>query len=210
MITFKKEITKALIRLPRCAGWSMLLLFANLVLFHFINLTQVHNFLVSAQDNITFRRLSVFIVRFTGFLQDLMQIMKRFVQSYWLVKWLWYRVYNQKVVSWSPPVLFFYLYLIRLISFIIDVPQPLMNEILDHSISKGWGVTRKMSQSFPNIFRDSRENIVQYYSQSKWVKIIHYTCCLNLSSVEKRLKKSIQQVLALRQSRVFFKYLRLL
>ena len=32
---------------------------------------------------------------------------------------------------------FFYLYSIRLISFIIDVPRPLRNEILDHSISKG-------------------------------------------------------------------------
>ena len=29
------------------------------------------------------------------------------------------------------------LYSIRLISFIIDVPRPLRNEILDHSISKG-------------------------------------------------------------------------
>ena len=32
---------------------------------------------------------------------------------------------------------FFYLYLIRLFSFIIDVPRPQRNEILDHSISKG-------------------------------------------------------------------------
>ena len=32
---------------------------------------------------------------------------------------------------------FFYLYSIRLISFILDVPRPLRNEILDHSISKG-------------------------------------------------------------------------
>ena len=32
--------------------------------------------------------------------------------------------------------LFFYLYSIRLISFIIDVPRPLRSEILDHSISK--------------------------------------------------------------------------
>ena len=50
--------------------------------------------------------------------------MKRFVPSYWLVKWLWYRVYNQKVVSSSPRVcvcFFFYLYSIRLISFIKDV-----------------------------------------------------------------------------------------
>ena len=128
----------------------------HLLLSDFINLTQVHNFTVSAQDIFTFRRLSVFTVKFTGILQVLMQIMKRFVPSYWLVKWLWYRVYNQKVVSSSPRVcvFFFYLYSIRLISFIIDVPRPLRNEILDHSISKGWFVTRKMSQSGRNIFRD--------------------------------------------------------
>ena len=58
------------------------------VLSDFINLTQVHNFTVSAQDIITFRRLSVFTVSFTGILQVLMQIMKRFVPSYLLVKWL--------------------------------------------------------------------------------------------------------------------------
>ena len=34
-------------------------------------------------------------------------------------------------------VLFLKLYSIRLISFIIDVPRTLRNEILDHSISKG-------------------------------------------------------------------------
>ena len=42
---------------------------------------------------------------------------------------------------------FFYLYSIRLISFIINVPRPLMYKILDHSISKGRCVTCKMSQS---------------------------------------------------------------
>ena len=73
--------------------------------------------------------------------------------------------------------------------------------ILDHSISKGWCITRKMSQSVRIIFRDSRENIVPYYSQNIRLKVIHYTCCLNLGSVGKRLKKSMQQVLALRQSR---------
>ena len=52
------------------------------VLSDFINLTQVHNFTVSAQDIFTFRRLSVFTVSFTGILQLLMQIMKRFVPSY--------------------------------------------------------------------------------------------------------------------------------
>ena len=35
------------------------------------------------------------------------------------------------------------------------------------------------------------------------VKCIHYTSCLNLSVVGKRLKKSMQQVLALRQNRFF-------
>ena len=58
------------------------------VLFDFINLTQVHNFTVGAQDIFTFRRLSVFTASFTGTLQVLMQIMNRFVPSYWLVKWL--------------------------------------------------------------------------------------------------------------------------
>ena len=49
-----------------------------------INLTQVHNFTVSAQDIFTFRRLSVFTVffSFTGILQLLMQTMKRFVPSF--------------------------------------------------------------------------------------------------------------------------------
>ena len=48
-------------------------------------------------------------------------------------------------------------------------------------------------------------NIVPYYSQNIWLKCIHYTSCLNLSSVGKRLKKSMQQVLALRQNRFFLK-----
>ena len=52
------------------------------ILSNFINLTQVHNFTVSAQDLFTFRRLSVFTVSFTGILQLLMQIMKRFKPSY--------------------------------------------------------------------------------------------------------------------------------
>ena len=52
------------------------------LLSDFINLTQVHNFTVCAQDISTFRRLSVFTVSFTGILQLLMQIMKRFVPSY--------------------------------------------------------------------------------------------------------------------------------
>ena len=72
-----------------------------MVLSDFINLTQVHNFTVSAQYIFTFRRLSVFTVSFTRILQVLMQIMKRFALCYWLVKWFWYRVYNQKVLSSS-------------------------------------------------------------------------------------------------------------
>ena len=54
--------------------------FFNDILSDFINLTQMHNFTVSAQD--IFRRLSVFTVSFTGILQLLMQIMKRFISSY--------------------------------------------------------------------------------------------------------------------------------
>ena len=52
------------------------------ILYDFINLTQLHNFTVSEQDIFTFRRLSAFTVSFTGILQVLMQIMKRFVLSY--------------------------------------------------------------------------------------------------------------------------------
>ena len=48
------------------------------ILSDFINLTQVHNFTVSAQDIFNFRRLPVFTVSFTNILQVLMQIMKRF------------------------------------------------------------------------------------------------------------------------------------
>ena len=44
-----------------------------MLLFDFINLTQVHNFTVSAQDIFTFRRFSVFTVNFTGILQVLMR-----------------------------------------------------------------------------------------------------------------------------------------
>ena len=58
------------------------------LLFDFINLTQVHNFTVSAQYIFTFRRLSVFTASFTGILQVVIHIMNRFVPSYWLVKWL--------------------------------------------------------------------------------------------------------------------------
>ena len=54
----------------------------HLVLSDFINLTQVHNFKVSAQDIFTFRRLSVFTVSLTRILQVLMQIMKRFALYY--------------------------------------------------------------------------------------------------------------------------------
>ena len=49
-----------------------------LILSDFINLTQVHNFTVSAQAIFTFRRLSVFTVSFTRILQVVMQKVKRF------------------------------------------------------------------------------------------------------------------------------------
>ena len=53
----------------------------NYLLLDFINLTQVHNFTVSAQDIFTFCRLSVFNVRFTEILQVVMQIMKRLYRT---------------------------------------------------------------------------------------------------------------------------------
>ena len=61
-----------------------------------------------------------------------------------------------------------------------------------------------MSQSVRNIFRDSRENIVPYYSQNIRLKSIHYTCCLNLSSVGKSLKKSMQLVWHHGKADIFF------
>ena len=54
----------------------------KMVLSDFIDLTQVHNFTVSAQDILSFRRLSVFTVSFARILQVLMQIMKRFALYY--------------------------------------------------------------------------------------------------------------------------------
>ena len=45
----------------------------TLILFDFINLIQVHNFTVIAQEIFTFCRLSVFTVSFTGILQVLMR-----------------------------------------------------------------------------------------------------------------------------------------
>ena len=85
-----------------------------LVLFNFINLTQVHNFTVGAQAI-----LPSVTVSFTGLLQVLMQVMRSSV-----------RVYLGFLGS-------FYLYSIRLISFIINIPRPLRNEILDHSTPLG-------------------------------------------------------------------------
>ena len=96
---------------------------------------------------------------------------------------------------------FFNLYSTSLISFIIDVPRPLRNEILDHSISKGGCVTRKKSQS---VFRESRENIVPYYSQNIWLKIIHYTRCLNLNSVGKTSEGMYAASLGTMAKQIFF------
>ena len=105
-----KQLANALARLRVCAGWSETLLVAhttlleiscrgsllflvitnyvessrhyNLVLSDFINLTQVHNFTVSAQDIFTFRRLSALTVSFTRILQVLMQIINCFALYY--------------------------------------------------------------------------------------------------------------------------------
>ena len=67
-------------RLIFCANIDTFIpyIFCIPLLSDFINLTQVHNFTVSAQDIFTFRRLSVFTVSFTRILQVLMQIIETF------------------------------------------------------------------------------------------------------------------------------------
>ena len=66
-----------------------------------------------------------------------------------------------------------------------------------------------MSQSVQNSFRDSRENVVPYYSQNIRLKIIHYTCCLNLSSVGKHLKNAATYAASLgtKENQIFFIYI---
>ena len=55
-----------------CSGIHLYFLSIPRILSDFINLTQVHNFTVSAQDTFAFRRLSLFTVSFfTGILQVL-------------------------------------------------------------------------------------------------------------------------------------------
>ena len=164
----------------------------------------MHNFTVSAQDIFTFRRLSVFTVSFTGILQLLVQIMKRFVPSYWLVKWLWYRVYNQKVVSSSPRVCVFFIF-IRFVSFhLLKMSTTSEEWILGSFYFKRLMCNAKNEPVCPKHLQRLLENIVPYYSLNIWLKCILYTLKLfELSSVGKRLKKNMQQVLALRQNRFF-------
>ena len=115
----------------------------------------MHNFTVSAQDIFTFRRLSVFTVSFTRILQVLMQIIKRFALYYWLVKWFWHSVYNQKVLSSSPRKFFFFvflpLYLIRLTS-LLKMYHDLWVMYFGSLYSKGWCVVHTLSQAVGNIY----------------------------------------------------------
>ena len=87
------------------------------VLFDFINLTQVHNFTVSAQDIFTFRRLSVFTVSFTGILHE----------TFCTVLLTSQVVMVQSLQQKGREFFYFNFYSIRLTSFIIDVPRPLSN-----------------------------------------------------------------------------------
>ena len=105
-------------------------------MFDFINLTQVHNFTVSAQDIFTFRRLSVFTVRFTGILEVVMQIM--FCTVLLTSQVVMIKSLQPKGREFeSTCVLFLPLFISFINSFFIDVPQSLRNEILDHSMFKG-------------------------------------------------------------------------
>ena len=128
-----------------------------MLLFDFINLTQVHNFTVSAQDSLPSFHFGLYRKFYRNFAST-----NADNETYCTIPLTSQVVMVQSLQPKgrefeSMCVLFFYLYSIRLISCSIDVPRPLGNEILDHSTSKGWCVTRKMSQSVQNIFRDSRE-----------------------------------------------------
>ena len=110
------------------------------ILSDFINLTQVHNFTVSYlpstfgiyrkfyrnfainyADNETF--CTVLLTSQVVMIQSLQPKGREFESTC--------------VVCFLCVCVFFYLNSIRLISFIIDVPRSLRNEILGHSISKG-------------------------------------------------------------------------
>ena len=94
------------------------------LLSDFINLTQVHNITVSAQDIFTFRGLSVFIVSFTG----ICAITYADNETFCTVLLNSQVVMIQSLQPKGPEFestcvcVFFYLYTIRLISFIIGVP----------------------------------------------------------------------------------------
>ena len=77
----------------------------------FINLTQVHNFTVSAQDILTFPRLSVFTVSFYENFASTNADNETFCTVLLTSQVVWYRVYNQKVLSSSPRIFFLYFYL---------------------------------------------------------------------------------------------------
>ena len=117
----------------------------------------MHNFTVSAQDIFTFPRLFGIYRKFY----------RNFANTYADNEMFCTVLLTSQVVmiqnlqpkghefeSTCVCVCVFYIYSVRLISFVINVPRPLRNEILDHSISKGSCVTRKMSQFARNIFRD--------------------------------------------------------
>ena len=106
------------------------------VLFDFINLTQVHNFTVSAQDIFTFRRLGIYRKFYRNFASTNADN-EPFCTVLLASQVVMIQSLQPKGREFESTCFLFYLYSIRLISFIIDVPRPLRNEILDHSISKG-------------------------------------------------------------------------
>ena len=71
------------------------------------------------------------------------------------MKWFWYRVYNQKVLSLSPRKFFFFVFFTSLFDsfnfIIIDVPLPLSN-VFWIIIFKCLCVTHALSQSVWNIY----------------------------------------------------------
>ena len=93
----------------------------------------MHNFTVSAQDIFTFRRLSVFTVRYRNFASSNADNETFLLTSQVVMM----QSLQPKGREFESTCVLFFTFIRFVISFIIDVPRPLRNDILDHSISKG-------------------------------------------------------------------------
>ena len=93
------------------------ILFHFNVLFDFINLTQT---IISRLVHKIFYLQSTFVIyrKFYRNFASTNEIMKRFALCYFTVKWLWYIVCNQYVVSLSPRLFLFIVFLFCIFTII--------------------------------------------------------------------------------------------